>query len=121
MTENEAIQVLTSKHTSIGTSKFDDVEWRKLQPARDEAIKALEEIQQYRSISTVEECRVAMEKQREKKPIMETDDGIESINGSSPYCPSCGCELKDRIPFDKKDFYFYCLNCGQKFDWGDGQ
>lgn len=52
MTENEAIQVLTSKHTSIGTSKCDDVEWRKLQPAIDEAVKSLEEIQKYRSIET---------------------------------------------------------------------
>lgn len=31
------------------------------------AIKALEEIEQYHVIGTVEECREAMEKQKEKK------------------------------------------------------
>lgn len=36
--------------------------------AKDEAIKALEEIQQYRAIGTPEECRAAMEKQKAKKP-----------------------------------------------------
>lgn len=33
------------------------------------AIKALEEIQQYRAIGTVEECREAMAKQKPKKPL----------------------------------------------------
>lgn len=36
--------------------------------AIEEAIKALEEIQQYRQIGTVEECREAVEKQKAKKP-----------------------------------------------------
>lgn len=32
------------------------------------AINALEEVQQYREIGTVEECRAAVEKQTAKKP-----------------------------------------------------
>lgn len=32
------------------------------------SVKALEEIQQYREIGTVEECREAVEKQKPKKP-----------------------------------------------------
>lgn len=55
MTENEAIKVLTDIHTNIGTTKCDDVAWRKLKPAMDTAVNALEEIQQYRAIGTVEE------------------------------------------------------------------
>lgn len=87
---------------------------------KDEYIEELEaEIEEYRAIGTVEECRAEVEKQRAKKPIMKTDDGIESTSGLSPYCPFCGCELTDRIPFDNKDFYFHCLNCGQKLDWSD--
>ena len=35
--------------------------------AIEEAIKALEEIQQYRAIGTVEECRKAVEKQKNRK------------------------------------------------------
>ncbi len=57
MTENEAIEVLTDRHTSIGTTKCDDVAWRKLKPAIDTAVNALEEIQQYRAIGTVEEIK----------------------------------------------------------------
>lgn len=34
------------------------------------AIKALEEIQQYREIGTVEECRKARENQREMRPVI---------------------------------------------------
>lgn len=33
-------------------------------------------------------------------------------------CPTCGELLTDRIPFKRSTFYFHCLNCGQKFDWG---
>lgn len=97
----------------------DEKECKKNIQILEEVNKALSEIQQYRAIGTVEECRAAVEKQRAKKPIMKTDDGIESISGLSPYCPFCGCELTDRIPFDNKDFYFHCLNCGQRFDWSD--
>lgn len=42
MEAREAIEVLTDKDTSIGTLKCDDTAWRKLQPAIDMAVKALE-------------------------------------------------------------------------------
>lgn len=38
----EAIEVLTDKNTSIGTLKCDDTAWRKLKPAIDTAVEALE-------------------------------------------------------------------------------
>lgn len=118
MKENEAIEVLENHF------KFLRESWKpypdgKVLDALGIAISSMKEIQQYRTIGTVEECCAAVEKQRAKKPIMKTDDGIESISGLNPYCPSCGCELTDRIPFDNKDFYFHCLNCGQKLDWSD--
>lgn len=55
MTENEAIErikyrMLTAEHVA-GEGGMEDLEM---------AIKALEEIQQYRAIDTVEECRAAM-------------------------------------------------------------
>ena len=37
--------------------------------AIEEAIKALEEIQQYREIGTVQECREAVDKQKPKKYV----------------------------------------------------
>lgn len=44
MTPQEAIEVLTSKHTSIGTTKCDGEEWKKLSPAIDRAVWALKEL-----------------------------------------------------------------------------
>lgn len=111
MTENEALQDIIKSGINLGAGDYVDLEALKI------AVKALAEIQQYREIGTVEECREAREKQIAKKPIEKNDDGIECDGGGWLYCPTCGDELTDRIPFDNKDFYFHCLNCGQKFLW----
>lgn len=59
--------------------------------AIEEAIKALKEIQQYREIGTVEECRGAVEKQKPKKPLLKSKKKKITI-GNYIYvtCPSCG-------------------------------
>ena len=62
----------------------------------DIAIKALEEIQQYRAIGTPEECREAVEKMKPKKTA------IEAIKVH--ICPVCGFG----------GIYDYCGNCGQR-------
>ena len=62
----------------------------------DIAIKALEEIQQYRAIGTVDECREAVEKMKPKKTA------IEAIKVH--ICPVCGFG----------GIYDYCGNCGQR-------
>ena len=86
MTEQEAISVLKmiETHGSLPTN------------AKDEAIKALEEVQQYREIGTVEECRAAVDKMKPKKTAMEAI--------KVHICPVCGfCGIYD-----------YCGNCGQR-------
>ncbi len=70
------------------------------------AIKALEEIQQYRAIGTVEECREARERQKEKKPVCRS---IFTDGTRFPGCPTCFSRI-DRGAF-------YCSGCGQKLDW----
>ena len=72
--------------------------------AIEEAIKALEEVQQYREIGTVEECREAVEKQKAKKP--------EVIDQDFDYykCPVCGEYI---WATDNINDHKYCLNCGQ--------
>ena len=81
------------------------------------AIKALEEIKQYRTIGTPEECRAAVEKQKAKKP-KEYEDKFYG-------CPVCGNVLLhkwEKYPtklMNKKNGLPYCLGCGQKLDWGD--
>ena len=59
----------------------------------------------------------ALEKQIQKKPIMKPY--YEDMEEEYLCCPTCGEILTDRIPMDNKDFYFHCLNCGQKLDWSD--
>ena len=62
------------------------------------AIKALEEVQKYREIGTVDECREAVEKQKPKKIIR--------IVGRYPYkCPTCNGKLEIG--------YRHCIICGQ--------
>lgn len=98
MNPEEAIKVLTDKHTSIGTTRCDDVEWRKLQPAIDAAVQALG-------------------KQIQKKPI-EYEDKYYA-------CPICENPLMykwEKYPtnlMDKKSGLPYCLGCGQAIDWGE--
>ena len=59
----------------------------------------------------------AREKQIAKKPIMKRY--FEDLEEEYLCCPTCGEILTDRIPANNKTFYFHCMNCGQKFDWGD--
>lgn len=84
MTPQEAIEVLTDKHTSIGTTKCDDETWKKLRPAIEAAI-------------------VALEKQIPKKPVKRDNCGNEScvercsncfevVHGA--YCEYCGQSLQ---------------------------
>lgn len=77
---------------------------------------ALEEIQKYREIGTVEECREAMEKQVPRKPDYE-GDGYDD-KGKLVYdiwsCPCCG----KRYEVDYDD-YEHCPKCGQAIDWSE--
>ena len=77
--------------------------------AIEEAIKALKEVQQYREIGTVEECREAMEKQIPKNSKIIHKSGAICYN-----CPSCGLNLmkiKNNIQFGH--IPMYCEYCGQ--------
>ena len=101
MTENEAIEALRLINTSRVHPFYS---WEEMAEVRDMAIKALEEIQQYREIGTVKECREAVEKQKAKKP--------EVIDQDFDYykCPVCGEYI---WATDNINDHKYCLNCGQ--------
>lgn len=71
---------------------------------KDEYIEELEaEVEEYRTIGTPEECRVAVEKQTAKRP---------RIMGNAMICPSCPRCFKS-------DNSAYCPSCGQKLKWED--
>lgn len=130
MTENESIEKLhaylecESRRAKIVScnESCDDCELCYMQGTGAEhitsvktAIKALEEVQQYHQIGTVEECREAVEKQTAKKPDYE-GDGFS--DGQLVYdtwiCPCCGKHYE--VDCDR---YYYCQNCGQHIDWSD--
>lgn len=79
------------------------------------SITALKELQEYREIGTVEECREAIEKQKPKTPDYE---GNGYADGEIVYdiwiCPNCGTEYE--VDYDK---YKYCPECGQAIDWSE--
>lgn len=107
----------------------------------DFTIAALEELQQYRQIGTVDECRVAREKQIPKEPKRvhikhgkhkwrrnkngEIDDfawGFEFHNGVT--CEVCGrnvcvhCNPDYDELDDCEEKYFQCPNCGEHYEVG---
>ena len=98
MTENESLKIMLAYKFGRGCKPhYSDEE---IEKAFDTAISALQEIQQYREIGTVEECREAMEKQRAKKPVLRNDNG--KLRKS---CPVCGCFFS---PLSRS-----CPKCGQ--------
>lgn len=78
----------------------------KFSDALNLSISSLEEIQQYRAIGTVEECREAREKQIPKKPI---HDGLYA-------CPNCHTIMLQGA-FEAKGKC--CKECGQALDWSE--
>lgn len=116
MTENEAIKILdTEKHcldkSTKGLCKINCGDCKANIPiayqekSYEVAITALKEIQQYREIGTVEECREAVEKQKAKKPHR----NYKKFSGL--WC-KCGWYLGQKQCLDIK----YCPNCGQAID-----
>ena len=115
MTENEAIELLRSMqnpkqdYADIVCAPAFCTGFRFVYPepedyAIEEAIKALKEIQQYRAIGTVDECREAVEKQKAKRPVLRNDNG--KLRKS---CPVCGCFFS---PLSRS-----CPKCGQAILW----
>lgn len=76
------------------------------------AIKALEEIQKYRAIGTVEECRTAVDRMKPKKPTYDGDgyapDG--TFVWDEWLCPNCGSRYE--VDYDNHD---HCPNRGTRY------
>jgi len=80
-------------------------------------IKGFEELERYRAIGTVEECREARERQRGKKPNITIGKTEED---KLACCPICEGNLDWTYNgFWRKGNPKYCSNCGQAIDWSD--
>lgn len=108
MTEKEAIEII-NKNLYHGN----------LVLALDIAKSSMTEIQQYRAIGTVEECREAVERRRARKPKIELD---ETKSFHRYYCPVCNRDFCN----DSSSFFMasifkenYCQekDCGQAILW----
>ena len=77
----------------------------------EDVISMFEEIQQYRAIGTVDECREARERQIGKKPNKSDVHPYFRKHCSNIYsCPFCNKKLTHH----KQKF---CQYCGQAIDW----
>ena len=110
MIASEAIKMLEIQKPAYGCKEYK----KPLMYAYEMAIKALEEVQQYRAIGTPEELQAAMEKQIPKKVKIE--------QWIYTKC-NCGFEFSKHhgdgyysIPLENKTKY--CPNCGQRLNWG---
>ena len=124
MTENEAIKIATH---CLGVQAEQEVceecpVYRESGIVCKEiartAITALKEIQQYREIGTVEECREAVKKQEAKEYIMNSFRDWDDYK-----CPSCGqtrLTIYKRGPMNFGKVTEYCDRCGQKLKANKG-
>lgn len=129
MTESEAISWLKTLKGMYRAYPSEVIK------AWDVAIEALEEVQKYRAIGTVEECRGCMDILNKKEAVFELAKiaeewilyhrigTIEECREARerqklkkvryvnmlPVCTECDCELKR--------WYAFCPDCGQKLDW----
>ena len=121
MTENETIKLLRSMqnpkqdYANVVCAPAFCTGFRFVYPepedyAIEEAIKAIKEIQQYREIGTVEECREAVEKRKPKRPIKD--------KWKHDCCPSCGWFVSEETGWGDR-YNPHCENCGQAIQWDE--
>ena len=125
MTENEEIKKVINGLNFLKEKLYNGIYADRLD-CIDYAISAIKEVQQYREIGTVQECREAVEKQNPKKPkeILRHRGGFEMH-----HCPNCDTHYQTDNRYTIKDNYCsvcgklldsafrnYCGNCGQAID-----
>ena len=139
MSENEAIKELKEDYNELGKAIPCDTGWGvAINEAYSIAIKALEEIQEYRVIGTVEEFKALKdinriadnlskmeriefkalkEKNEPKKPYIQQI--VKDFREHDCYeCPNCDCFVGYVSECQEEHYqYIYCPNCGQKLDW----
>ena len=105
----EVVEENSSILKELSPSGRDASECIKCKQEHEQLAEWLEELKEYRTIGTPDECREAVEKQKERKPI--------KYDKTVPWayaCPKCG-DLLIKTKYE----YKYCDTCGQKLDWGD--
>ena len=105
MTESEAIKELHKIRPRGGIIP------QKRAEAIDVAINALEEIKQYKALGTVDELKLAKEKQIPKKVNLRHIRKYDGYDDGE--CPNCGMSVSRDCDGDD----VFCPDCGQKLNW----
>lgn len=93
MTESEAIELFKERLALIKEHYAGEV--KDYEEALEIGIQALEEVQQYRTIGALEECRAAVEKQTAiSREIIEGKYFCPKCHNLAPYPMYCGCGQK---------------------------
>ena len=113
MALEEAIEIIWERHMDCEDYRFQFDDYPdgydfEFDQAILMAAQALEEIQKYREIGTVEECREAVEKQKLKKPVK------DKYNHNC--CPNCGWiayagKSCSRMTAPGHRKYLWCAHC----------
>lgn len=111
MTENDAIAKF--KRTSVLWESATNTE---MVEAVKVAIQALEEIQQYRAIGTIEELKALKEKNTPYKP-QEYEDRYYACKCDNILLPKWRKYPTELMP--KTEGLPHCMACGQKLDWSE--
>lgn len=146
MTENEAIEELKYDCNEIGKAIPCDTSWGKsFENAYAMAINALEEVQQYRAIGTLEECQKSVEICKSMIERNITPENMEEYMKFEDECVKNGFTFNSLLEAREKQIPYkpsqqklvwgigrckcgvefldrktnYCGNCGQKLDWSD--
>ena len=131
MTPEEAIEILGDFGKQAKAKADGAYQTNVGKMACDMAIEAIKEIQQYRKIGTVEECREAVEKQKPKRPVWKKGSSIickdyadghgevEESKWADWVCPNCGWFVGEQyIPRRRNQQKSnYCSRCGQAIQW----
>lgn len=113
MDYQEVIEVLNNHERYVGVKYVNGIEEAYVTPyfekALDTAISAMQELQEYKQLGTLEEVREAVEKQRAKKPKNVETEGYRYTD--TYRCPTCGGNFSGTGIAD------YCYHCGQRLNW----
>ena len=111
MDYQEAIEVINNHERYVGVKYVNGVEEAYVTPyfekALSAAISAMQELQEYKQLGTLEKVSDAVEKQKKERP-----QKVLGIFGGEEYeCRECGntVEYMDE----------YCKWCGQKLNWSE--
>lgn len=104
--ENEAIDCLKKNKPTSG--------FYMLQESVDMAIQALEKVQAFEIIGTIEEFKALKEKAEPKKPEVDEFDYGEGF-----VCGECESFLHYVDDDDEHIRTNYCCHCGTRIDWSE--